>query len=200
MDIKIGMLRYLHPAALQHNSQSLQRFQQIAIAKVIWTFSLWSVPSLMLGDSNLSSLVSVTCRHRPEILARTSFQRERFSHSVLFSLFGPLSGRQLEWMVELELLLSLLLQRYPATDKGVQWTFLWGSWMPGTLGGNQGLLPTSMPRSVNYNSVLGHPSLQFQVGFRIITSYFLWRRKVFTSNTVMRRLWVITMDHVSQNP
>lgn len=131
---------------------------------------LTCLPEIFLGDllplthcnsSGLHSPSSVPCRHRSGTLAYASSQRERFSHSALLSLFGPLSGRQLEWVVELELLLRFLLQRHSAADEGMQWTFLWGSWMPGTLGRDPGLLPTSMPRSVanGFSSLLGYLSI-----------------------------------------
>lgn len=123
--------------------------QDIAIATLVWTFSWWCCPSNTPCDPGLSSPTSVPCWHRPETLVHASFQRERFSHSALFSFFGPLSGRQLEWVVELELLLSLLLQRHTTADEGVQRALLRGSRMPRTLGGDQGLLPTPMPRSVD---------------------------------------------------
>lgn len=61
------------------------------------------------------------------------------------SLPRPLSGRQLERVVELELVLRFLLQRDPAADAGVQRALLRRSRVPGTLGGDPGLLPAPVP-------------------------------------------------------
>lgn len=95
---------------------------------------------------------------RPEAVTTHLFPEGKVFTFRLFSFFGPLSGRQLERVVELELVLRFLLQRDPAADAGVQRALLRRSRVPGTLGGDPRLLPAPVPRWVTMPSSFSWPT------------------------------------------